>query len=199
MGYAFISYCTKNQTAADTIRELFRKNGIATWMAPYDIPAGSKYATVISRALKDCSCLVLMLTNDSQNSTWVSKEVERAISYKKVIIPIQLEDVVLNDEFEFYISTDQIVAVNRIEESSAEIKSILTSVIACTGQDIDTAEKSGGGGDAFRKNTTAPLREEGPTDQWEQYKLGYAYEFGQSAGCAGVELRSRAGSYAQVF
>ena len=44
MGYAFISYSTKNQSAADAMRALFNKHDIDTWMAPYDIPAGSEYA-----------------------------------------------------------------------------------------------------------------------------------------------------------
>ena len=79
MGYAFISYSTKNQTSADAIRELFNRNGIETWMAPYDIPAGSEYAEVIHDAIIKSSCLVLMLTDMSQNSKWVKKEVNNAI------------------------------------------------------------------------------------------------------------------------
>ena len=127
-GYGFISYSTKNQMAADSVNNLLQEEGIKTWMAPNDIPAGGKYAQVINRALKDCACLILILSNDAQNSTWVSKEVERAISYNKPIIPIQIEDVILNDEFEFYISTDQIVAVQKIDRNLKEIKNILASI-----------------------------------------------------------------------
>ena len=133
MGYAFISYSTKNQDAANAMRELLKKNNIAVWMAPNDIPSGSKYAQVISHALKDCACLVLLLTNDSQNSTWVAKEVERAISHKKPIIPIKLEDIELNEEFEFYISTDQITAVQMIDDSSEEMIKVISSIKAITG------------------------------------------------------------------
>ena len=102
MGYAFISYSTKNQKEADAMRDLFRKNGIDTWMAPYDIPVGSRYAQVVNQALKNCACLVLMLTDDAQKSIWVGKEVERAVSCRKTILPLQLEDIKLNDEFELY-------------------------------------------------------------------------------------------------
>lgn len=128
MGYAFISYSTKNKESADAIKNLLNKNNIETWIAPNDIPAGSKYAEVISKAVKNCSCLVLLLTDNSQNSTWVSKEVERAINYKKVIIPVQLEDVILNDEFEMYISTDQILPVKKIDDSSPEMSTLLNVV-----------------------------------------------------------------------
>ncbi|MBQ3015954.1 MAG: TIR domain-containing protein [Clostridia bacterium] len=134
MGYAFISYSTKNQAAADSLRDLLKKNRIDSWMAPYDIPVGSKYANVINKAIKECSCFILLLTNASQNSVWVSKEVERAICYKKPLFPIQLEDIVLNDEFEIYLCTDQVVAVQKIDGNNEQMKKILKSIIAHTGQ-----------------------------------------------------------------
>lgn len=98
MGYAFISYSTKSQSAADAMHTLFKKHNIDTWMAPYDILAGSEYAEVLHDALSECSCLVLMLTDVSQNSQWVRKEVNVAITNGKIIIPVKLEDV----EIKFY-------------------------------------------------------------------------------------------------
>ena len=59
---------------------LLMKNSIKCWMAPYDIPTGSKYAYVINNAIEYCSCFVLLLTEDSQNSEFVEKEVERAVT-----------------------------------------------------------------------------------------------------------------------
>lgn len=132
MGYAFISYSTKNQSSADAMHTLLAKHGIKTWMAPYDIPVGSKYAMVINRAVKECSCFILLLTNDSQNSVWVAKEVERAINYRKPLIPLQLEDVVLNDEFELYISSDQITAVSKIDDTTEEMQKILSTIKVIT-------------------------------------------------------------------
>lgn len=134
MGYVFISYSTKNQSYADAMRELLRDYGVRTWMAPGDIPAGSKYAQVISRAVKDCSCLVLILSEEAQNSVWVAKEVERAVNYRKPIIPVQIEDVILNDEFELYISTDQVVAVQKIDRYSKEIQGLISSIKSFVGE-----------------------------------------------------------------
>lgn len=130
MGYVFISYSTQNQSMADSMKQLLSKNGIDSWMAPADIPAGSKYAQVITQAIKECSCVLLLLSQASQNSPWVAKEIERAVNYKKMILPVQLEDMVLNDEFELYISNNQIVAVNQIDDSSAEVQKILMSLQA---------------------------------------------------------------------
>ena len=97
MGYAFISYSSKNRSSADAMIALLRQRHIDVWVAPDDIPPGSKYAQVIGRAIKECACMVLLFTNDAQNSSWVPKEVERAINYKKTIIPVQLEEVQLNE------------------------------------------------------------------------------------------------------
>lgn len=99
-------------------------------MAPGDIPVGSKYAGVINKAVKNCSCFLLVLSNDAQNSVWVAKEVERAINYHKPIFSVQIEDMVLNNEFEFYISTDQLVVVRKIDKNANEIKKLLQSVKA---------------------------------------------------------------------
>lgn len=132
MGYVFISYSTKEQSSADAMKILLEKQAIQTWMAPGDIPAGSRYAQVINKAVKECSCFILMLSESSQNSVWVAKEVERAINYRKPIIPVQLENLVLNDEFELYISTDQVVAVKKIDIESPEIQKILSSAISIT-------------------------------------------------------------------
>ena len=110
------------------MRQLLIDNGIATWMAPGDIPAGSKYAQVISKSVKNCACFVLLLSENAQNSVWVAKETERAVNYRKPIIPVQIETVKLNEEFEMYISTDQIVAVPKIDNSSPEIKKLIQGI-----------------------------------------------------------------------
>lgn len=127
-GYVFISYSSKKQTSADAMRNLLNKNNIKTWMAPYDIPAGSIYTEVINKAIKNCSCFVLLLTEAAQESKWVPKEVERATNYGKHIFPIQLENFILNDSFEFLTSTNHIVAIKKIDDKSEDIKNLLNSI-----------------------------------------------------------------------
>ena len=132
MGYAFISYSTKNQSDADALRYLLVKKGVATWMAPYDIPVGAVYAEVVAHAIKECACFVLLLTDAAQNSHWVPKELERAVNYGKTILPIRLENTVLNEEFGLYIATTQIVSAQRVEENEEGIKKALARISALT-------------------------------------------------------------------
>ncbi len=133
MGYAFISYSTKNQQQADEMHRLLQSRGIDTWMAPGDIPPGSKYAQAINVAIKECACVVLMLSEQAQESVWVAKEIERAVNYRKPVFPVQLDDVVLNDEFELYISTNQIVVMKTVSDRAPELERLFLSVERHTG------------------------------------------------------------------
>ena len=129
MGYAFISYSSRNLDDAMTLRRFLAKRGVDTWMAPGDIPAGSTYAGVITRAIKGAECLVLLLTDDSQNSKWVDKEVERALTYGKAVIPVALGDMTLNDNFEFYLGNQQIIPVRHIGDDNKELLKIIDQII----------------------------------------------------------------------
>ena len=133
MGYAFISYSSKNQQMADSFRTLFNQNEIKTWMAPGDIPFGSTYTSTINRAIKEASCFVLLLSESAQGSKWVPKETERAVSYGKTIFTILLDDVPMNDDFEFMLSTSQAVAIRKIDENDDNIKRLLQAVATYTG------------------------------------------------------------------
>lgn len=137
--YVFISYSSVNQQMADSVRLLLKENNISCWMAPYDIPAGSRYAYVINDALENCSCVLLLLTNASQLSQFVEREIERAITYKKPILPMQLEDLKLNSGFKFYIGSSQIVAVPEIRADAPEFIRILAGIkelLGCSDTDF---------------------------------------------------------------
>lgn len=131
MGYIFISYSSKNQEQALAVKTFLNKHKIETWIAPGDIPAGSQYAQVINQALKNCSGMLLLLTEESQESIWVSKEVERAIHYNKTVIPLQIGKVILNDSFEFYLSSNQVIVAKEIKEDTKTMQNLLRSVKTC--------------------------------------------------------------------
>ena len=174
MGYVFISYSTDNQSSAEALRNLFSKHGYGTWMATYDIPPGMKFAEAINQAIKGCDCFVLLLTNQSQNSKWVAKEVERAIHYRKLLIPISLENVILNDEFEFYISTDQIIPVKTISEDSVEIKKILQTLsihVSRTNANVPTEKDA--------PKVTSDTSDSSITARRAKYKSAMSDDFGR--------------------
>ena len=125
MGYAFVSYSAKQQKDADALRYLLHQHDIHTWMAPYDIPEGNDYGDVVSGAIQNAACVVLLLTEDAQNSAYVDKEIERALHYGKTIAPIQLDRVELNDSFSFYLCNQQIIMMPVIDADAPKMQSLL--------------------------------------------------------------------------
>ena len=126
--YVFISYSTRNQDYAEAVLHLLKDEKIGVWMAPYDIPAGSKYAHVINNAIKNCSCALLLLSEQSQASVWVDKEIERACNYKKTVISMHLDDSQLNDSFSFYLGNQQIVPVKTIDQNNPSVIKVLNAI-----------------------------------------------------------------------
>lgn len=130
MKEVFISYSTKDTTQAETVRNIIESNGVSCWMAPRDIPGGSNYTKEIPVAIRNCKVFVLILSNNSQNSHWVLKELDAAVNNGKIILPFMLENFDLNDEFNFLLSGTQRYAayqkkVEAIEELIGRIKAII--------------------------------------------------------------------------
>ena len=133
MGYAFISYSSKNYDDARAMHKILTDRGIQVWMAPGDIPPGSNYAGVLTQAIRNSECLVLLLTAESQNSDHVDIELGRALSYKKPIIPIALDAITLSDSFEYYLGNKQIIPVKQISEDNKELLKTIDQIALLTG------------------------------------------------------------------
>ena len=132
MGYAFISYSSKNQSVAQSLKKHLSDCGVQIWMAPEDIPAGSSYMKEINQAIKNCSCFVLLLSRESQSSQWVIKELERAVSYGKDVFPVLIDDVKLNDEFEFALCNYQIISVKKLDINDYEVEQLIRRIMLKT-------------------------------------------------------------------
>ena len=140
MGYVFISYSSKNQQMADSFKALFNQNGIRTWMAPGDIPFGATYTSSINTAIKNSSSFVLLLSESAQGSPWVLKETERAVSAGKTIFTVLLDDVSMNDDFEFMLSTSQAVAIRKIDGKDEKIQQLIAAIKIYTGEDVQVKQ-----------------------------------------------------------
>ena len=99
----FISYSSKNATTAQAICHELEDNHIKCWMAPRDIPVGAKYASVISKAIKDCKVVVLVFSEQSAISPWVESEINIAFSNRKPIVPYKIDTANLENYDEFYL------------------------------------------------------------------------------------------------
>lgn len=103
----FISYKAEEFSEASWVKNTLETNGVTCWMAPQSIPGGSSYASEIETAIKNCKVFVLILSQNSQNSKWVTKELDRALNCGKIIMPFDIDNYPLNNAFNFYLTDVQ--------------------------------------------------------------------------------------------
>lgn len=100
----FISYSSIDREAADTVCSILEENGISCWMAPRDITPGVPFAEAIIDAIKESRVFILIYTQNSNHSSQVIKEVDRAVHHGLAVITLRLEDVPMSKQLEYYIS-----------------------------------------------------------------------------------------------
>ena len=100
----FISYSNMDKKVADAVCSLMEQNGIRCWMAPRDITPGLPFAEAIIDGIKGSRVFILIYSSNSNNSSQVIKEVDRAVQYKLAIIPLRLENVPMTKQLEYYVS-----------------------------------------------------------------------------------------------
>ena len=127
--YWFISHSSKDIQIVDQIVDILKRCGIPYWKAPEMIPPGSNYAREITKAVGDCCYFMIIISEASQKSIWVEKEVDIAINDRKIILPIRIDNVELSDIYRFYLNNVQMIDV-RVERSGAlaeNVKNMLCS------------------------------------------------------------------------
>lgn len=100
----FISYSSKNKDAADAVCAALEGAGVSCWIAPRDTEVGA-YGPSIIRAIRSARVFVLILSEDSNTSQHVLREVERAVNAKLPIVPLRLSEVALSEEMEYYVAS----------------------------------------------------------------------------------------------
>ena len=99
--YIFISYSHKDRTQVIPILEMLNTVGYRIW---YDagIQAGSRWNNEIAEHILRCTVFIPLHSKESVQSQYCNREIEYALSHKKTIVPIYLEDdVILPPELDF--------------------------------------------------------------------------------------------------
>lgn len=116
----FISYSSKDTQIIKKIIQQLGEAGIRYWKAPEMIPAGSNYAREIPRAIEACTVFVLMISESSQDSIWVEKEIDCAINARKTIVPLNLTGAPMSEMFRFYLNNVQTIDYSENAEAAMQ-------------------------------------------------------------------------------
>ncbi len=97
----FISYSTKDEDFAQKLYADLRAAGVACWYAPEDMKIGDKIRDTLHKAVWVRSKLLLILSKQSVQSTWVEEEVEAAFEKERetailMLFPVRLDDAVMD-------------------------------------------------------------------------------------------------------
>ena len=103
--HAFISHASKDKEIAKKICEMLENRGIECWLAPRDIIPGRDYGEEIIRGIQETAATVLLMSENANDSTFVKKEIERAISKAKPVLPVRIRDVSPSPGLELFVSS----------------------------------------------------------------------------------------------
>lgn len=121
--HVFVSYSSRDRDVADLVCAHLESEGRAVWIAPRDVPPGMSYPEAIINAIRDCDIGLLVLSEASNSSPHVLREVGRISADDKPLFVLRLEKVELSDGLSYFASLLQWVEAprDRLLMSAADI------------------------------------------------------------------------------
>jgi hypothetical protein len=97
----FLSYSSKDVSFATELHTRLRSQGVRCWKDSEDLKIGDKFQEEIEKAIRLQDKLLVVLSENSVNSTWVEREVEAAFEKEQrqrsvVLFPVRLDDAVMD-------------------------------------------------------------------------------------------------------
>ena len=102
----FVSYSNKDKPIADAVIAGLENNGIRCWIAPRDITPGKSWGEAINTAIEGSDIMVIILSENSNRSNQVVREVERAVANNVIIIPFRIENIDPTGAMAYFLSTE---------------------------------------------------------------------------------------------
>ena len=99
----FISHSSLDKLAADAVCHGLEAKGIRCWMAPRDQVAGRAYGEQITSAITSAQVMVLVFSDNVNNSQAVLNEINLAVGANVTIVPFRIAKVDFNSELNFYL------------------------------------------------------------------------------------------------
>ena len=100
----FICHSTKDKLVADASCAALEAGRISCWIAPRDINPGVEWGEAIVNAILECEVVLLIFSNNANNSPDVRREINLAIGEQKVLVPFRIEDVMPTGSIKYAVS-----------------------------------------------------------------------------------------------
>ncbi len=103
----FISHSASEAYIAENVCSALESAGNSCFIAPRDIRSGLPYAEEIANGIDSSDLVLLILSDASNQSPHVLREIERAVAKSKQILVYRLSDVKLTKSMEYFLQTNQ--------------------------------------------------------------------------------------------
>jgi flagellar biosynthesis GTPase FlhF len=135
----FISHSSKDNKFARAICAALENRGLPCWISSRDVGPGENFMDAIVNAIGAAKVMVLVFSENANNSDDIKREIVLASSAKVTIIPVRVEDVVPKGAFAYQMATRQ--WIDLFEDWEAQIER-LAKWIAATAPSTSAARTS---------------------------------------------------------
>jgi hypothetical protein len=99
----FISYSSRDRSAARAICDALEAAGITCWIAPRDVSIGRQFPGALVEAIPQSRAFLLVFSSSANRSKHVVREVAHAINEDVSVAVVRIEDVLPAGDIEHYI------------------------------------------------------------------------------------------------
>ena len=117
----FISYSNKDMDFASEVNHRLVECGITTWFDRQSLHTG-EIGGKLAGAIRGCNSFLLLLSESSQKSRWVRKEIFAAHHDNKPISVLKLSDVNMDDDLRFYLGGIHLSSIDHFEDLIWELQ-----------------------------------------------------------------------------
>ena len=135
----FISYSSKDSTAAQAICHCLEQNNIRCWIAPRNITPGAEYGDLIDEAIKQAKVVVVLFSERSAVSPWVNGEMNIAFEEQKTIIPFRLDKTPLKGQSR--VMLNQIHWIDAFPNYESKFSDLVEAVSLAAGREYKAVHK----------------------------------------------------------
>ena len=128
----FVSFASADAELAHRAVDALEGAGIRCWISDRDIRMATSYPAAITAAIEDCGAFLLLLTETSNASRHVLREVELAFNARRPILPVRIAGAMPTSDFQYFLSTSQWLDAGPAfdHEDLAKIAPVLRELVA---------------------------------------------------------------------
>lgn len=120
----FISYAHQDKPAADLVCRALEDHAVKCWIAPRDILPGMSWSEAIIEGIEESQIVLLIFSEAANQSPQVCREIERAVHKGVAVLPLRVENVAPDKEFEYFLG-----AVHWLDAWESSVESHLPHLI----------------------------------------------------------------------